>query len=230
MSSKAFTLVELMCVVGIIGLLAGFVLSPFGADPSGRYFLPMAVVMAIFGGAWVAHLDRTVGRRWAAGALGAVLLFNVTSTFQAAKTDPPGLTTAFDPVAQIDSSYLPALASFLEAQGETRGFTNYWVAYPLAFVSGEQLVYIPALPYHQDFRYTPRDDRYAPYDEMVLGSPKVAYITTHHPSLDNAIANQLHQRGVTFQEQWIGPYHVFFDLSQPVRLTDDDLAPAGAAP
>lgn len=211
-------------------LLAGFVLTPFGADPSGRYFLPMAVVMAVFGGAWVAHLYRTAGGTWAAAALAAVLLFNLVSTVQVAKTNPPGLTTAFDPVAQIDESYLPDLASFLQAQGETRGFTNYWVAYPLAFVSDERLVFIPTLPYHQDFRYTPRDDRYVPYDELVLNSDRLAYITTNHPALEEAIAAQLRLRGVTFKQARIGPYHVVYDLSQPVRLTAEDLAPTEAAP
>ncbi len=211
-------------------LLAGFVLTPFGADPSGRYFLPVAVVMSVFGGAWVARLREGKGPVLAVAALTAVLLFNLASTIQAAETLPPGLTTAFDPVAQIDTSSLPALAEFLESHGETRGYTNYWVAYPLAFVSDEQLVFVPTLPYHPDFRYTPRDDRYPPYDQLVAKSPSVAYITTHHPSLDESLSSALQTRGVTFSERWIGPYHVFYDLSQPVKLTADDLAPKGPTP
>ncbi len=218
----------LVAVAAVV--LAGFVLSPFGADPSGRYFVPIAVVMAVFGGAWVAWLKRGRGPVWAGAALGGVILFNLASTIQAARTQPPGLTTAFDPVAQIDSSYLPELAAFLEAHGETRGYTNYWVAYPLAFISDERLVFIPTLPYHQDFRYTSRDDRYPPYDALVANSPKVAYITTNHPELDAALAELLRQGSVDFSQRWIGPYHVFYDLSQPARLTSDELARAGMTP
>jgi len=218
----------LLAVVAI--LLAGFLLSPFGADPSGRYFLPVYVVMAVVGGAWVAHLRHARGGTWAGAALGAVLLFNLVSTIQAARPMSPRLTTAFDPVAQVDTSYLPELAGFLETNGETRGYSNYWVAYPLAFISNERLVFIPTLPYHQDFRYTPRDDRYSPYDELVSKSSKVAYVTTNHPGLDDALSSGLDLRGVAFRDKWIGPYHVFYDLSRPVRLSAADLAPAGLKP
>jgi len=218
----------LLAVVAI--LLAGFVLTPFGADPSGRYFLPVYVVMAVFGGAWLTHLRRVRGRVWAGAALGSVLLFNLVSTIQAARPMSPRLTTAFDPVAQVDASCLPELAAFLEANGETRGYTNYWVAYPLAFISNEQLVFIPTLPYHQDFRYTPRDDRYPPYDEQVSTSTRVAYITTHHPDLDDALSGAFRLRGVAFREKWIGPYHVFYDLSRAVRLSAADLTPVGLTP
>jgi 4-amino-4-deoxy-L-arabinose transferase-like glycosyltransferase len=218
-------------VAGVaVVLLVGFVITPFGADPSGRYFLPMAVVMAVFGGAWVAHLWRSRGTRWALAALIAVALFNLVSTVQAASDRKVGITTAFDPVAQIDASYLPQLAGFLEQEGETRGYTNYWVAYPLAFVSGEQLVFIPRLPYHQDFRYTARDDRYPPYDALVAGSSHVAYITTHLPKLDEAIAGALSGHGVDYRERVIGPYHVFYALTRPVMLTNDDLAPSSDGP
>jgi len=167
---------------------------------------------------------------WASVALGSVLIFNLVSTIQAARPMSPRLTTAFDPVAQIDAAYLPELAAFLEANGETRGYTNYWVAYPLAFISNEQLVFVPTLPYHQDFRYTPRDDRYPPYDELVSNSTKVAYITTNHPGLDDALSSGLGIRGVVYRDKWIGPYHVFFDLSRPVRLSAADLTPAGQTP
>jgi hypothetical protein len=218
----------LLAVVAI--LLAGFLLSPFGADPSGRYFLPVYVVMAVVGGAWVAHLRHARGGTWAGAALGAVLLFNLVSTIQAARPMSPRLTTAFDPVAQVDTSYLPELAGFLETNGETRGYSNYWVAYPLAFISNERLVFIPTLPYHQDFRYTPRDDRYSPYDELVSKSSKVAYVTTNHPGLDDALSSAFDLRGVAFRDKWIGPYHVFYDLSRPVRLSAADLAPAGLKP
>ena len=47
--------------------LAGFILTSFGADPSGRYFLPVAMPMAVFAGSMVADLraraDQPLARR-----------------------------------------------------------------------------------------------------------------------------------------------------------------------
>ena len=41
-------------LVGVmLTLLLGFILTPFGADPSGRYFLPLAVPLSLFAAAMI---------------------------------------------------------------------------------------------------------------------------------------------------------------------------------
>ncbi len=198
-------------------LVAGFLLTPFGADPSGRYFLPLAVPLALMAGEmFTALLTPRIGR-WAYAALGLVLLFNFWGIAQAASSNPPGITTQFDPIAQVDHTYLPELIQFLEAEGETTGYTNYWVAYPLAFLSDERLIYTPRLPYHQDFRYADRDDRYLPYGEQVAQSPSRALITTHFPELNQILGESLDQRGIDFVVTEIGPYTIFHGLSEPIH-------------
>jgi hypothetical protein len=109
------------------------------------------------------------------------------------------------------------LIDFLNQNGETRGYTNYWVSYPLAFLSNGSLIFVPRLPYHQDFRYTERDDRYAPYDQLVAQADRVAYITTNHPGLDDYLRKSFKALDVTWKEQKIGDYLIFFDLSRTVR-------------
>jgi hypothetical protein len=109
------------------------------------------------------------------------------------------------------------LVTFLTQQGETRGYSNYWVTYPLAFISQEELIFQPRLPYHEDLRYTQRDDRYAPYGEWVEASTRVAYITTRNPALDEKLRAGLQGLGVAWQEQSIGDYQVYFHLSRIVR-------------
>jgi hypothetical protein len=206
-------------------LVLGFVLTPFGVDASGRYFVPLAAPMAIFGGALIA----TPGIRWPAIswlALAAVLAFNLWGNLESAFRNPPGITTQFDAVTRIDHGHDQELIAFLRERGETRGYTNYWVAYPLAFLSAEDLVYVPQLPYHQDFRHTARDDRYPPYAEVVAGSERVAYITTNHPALDERLREGFLERGISFEETAIGDYRVFYRLSQPItpqalRLGED---------
>jgi hypothetical protein len=204
---------------------AAFVLTPFGADPSGRYFLPLVMILAFVAADWLA--GRQARRPWLARGLSAgLLIFNFWGTIQTAAAFPPGLTTQFDPVAQVDMRALPQLMDFLRARGETRGYTNYWVAYPLAFLSGEALVFAPRLPYHEDFRYTPRDDRYRSYTQAAEASDRTAYITTRHPALDERLRAGLRALGVTFSETQIGDFHLFFDLSRAVRPAELGLGQA----
>ncbi|RMF49613.1 MAG: hypothetical protein D6755_02210 [Anaerolineae bacterium] len=201
---------------GVVGMVVlGFIFTPFGNDPSGRYFLPLMVVFSLFA---AGMLERWVHRwaRWGWVAFGLLLVYNLGGVVQAAMQYPPGLTTQFDAIAQVDHRDLPALMDFLQAHGETRGYTNYWVAYPLAFRSQERLIFVPRLPYHEDFRYTSRDDRYPPYDTLVADAERVAYITTRHPALDARLREYFVAQGVTWQETQIGDYHVFYALSRKV--------------
>jgi hypothetical protein len=208
---------KLLLIAGVgITLVLGFVFTPFGADPSGRYFLPLAVPLALFAGDMIVQLRRRWGN-WALGLAAFVLIYNSIGTVQSGIKYPPGITTQFDAVAQIDHRYDQALIAFLKDQGEPRGYTNYWVAYPLAFLSDEELIFVPRLPYHQDFRYTPRDDRYAPYAELVAQAGRVAYITTNHAELDEYLRTAFTDVGISWQERRIGDYQVFYALSRAVR-------------
>ena len=79
------------------------------------------------------------------------------------------------------------------------------------------MIFLPRLPYHEDLRYTERDDRYAPYGEVVAQAGRVAYITTRNAALDDQLRQQFEARGVTWQENLIGDYRVFYQLSELVR-------------
>jgi hypothetical protein len=134
--------------------------------------------------------------------------------------NPPGITTQFEAITQVDHRYDAELIEFLRAHGGTRGYANYWVAYPIAFLSQEEIVLVPRLPYKADLRYTSRDNRYAPYGELVEASPTVVYVTTNHPMLDRLLRERFTALGVSFREVQIGSYHVFYDLSRKVTPAD----------
>ncbi len=196
-------------------LVMVFILTPFGVDPSGRYFIPFAAPMALFGAGWVVHLERKIGyKAW--GLIVLVVVFNLWGTIECAQRFPPGITTQIDAVTWIDHRMDADLIAFLKAQGERRGYSNYWTAYPLAFQSDETLIYAPRLPYHQDFRFTTRDDRYLPYSIEVRQSSRAAYITTFHPALDDYLKNEFARLKITWKEATIGDYHVFYQLSRKV--------------
>ena len=202
---------------GVLGIfILGFVLTPFGADPSGRYFLPVMVMMVIYCGELIAKLADQY-RNLAIVLLLVLVFYNLLATVQCASNYPPGITTQFDSVTQVDHQYMDELIEFLRTHGETRGYTNYWVSYPLAFLSHEELIFVPRLPYHQDFRYTSRDDRFSPYDSEVDESKKVAYITTNHPALNDYLREKFRLENITWQEKKIGDYLVFYRLSEVVK-------------
>jgi 4-amino-4-deoxy-L-arabinose transferase-like glycosyltransferase len=224
-------------LVGMMATLVGaYLLTPYGEDPSGRYFVPLTIPVALFMAATLHWLRlrrrrRSPWRKWFAQTLALALVgFYWLSNVQVAVNHPPGLTTQFNELAQIDTRALPALMAFLREQGETRGYSNYWVSYPLAFESGEELIFAPKLPYHLDFRYTPRDNRYPEYGDLADASPRAAYITTHHPELDAHLKEVLAALEVEYQEKQIGDYHVFYALSRKVTPFELGLSPECCAP
>lgn len=198
-------------------VVLGFVFTPYGADPSGRYFVPLAIPLALFSAEFILLIfQRSKLLAWSLVIM--VLVFNLWGTIQSASRFPPGLTTQFSEITQIDNRYYDELIAFLEAHGEAYGYTNYWVSYPLAFLAEEKLIYIPRLPYHLDFRYTPRDDRYLPYTRTVENAKQVAYITTRHTALDNYLRTKFLAQNITWEEQMIGDFHIFYNLSKAVHV------------
>ena len=204
-------------LLGVMGVLAlGFIFTPFGGDPSGRYFLSLAIPLSLFAAEMTFQGVKQYGR-WVWSIAVVILAFNFWGTIQSATNFPPGITTQFDQVAQVDHSYMDELIDFLEGQEIQYGYTNYWVAYPLAFQSDEELIFLPRLPYHEDFRYTFRDDRYEPYRQLVESSDRIAYITTNHPDLNGCLREYFISFDVTYAQKKIGDYQIFYDMSRDVR-------------
>jgi len=205
---------------GIISILiCGYVFTSFGVDPSGRYFLPVSILLAIWAGDVIWKLRSSSRKIW--WIIPIVLSgYNLGGLIQTTRNPSTGLTTQFDPITIVDHQYDRQLIQFLESQNEVRGYTNYWIAYPLAFMSQEEMIFIPRLPYHEDFRYTRRDDRYEPYDRLVSDSPKIAYITSNHPELNQFLRRKFAENGLTWSEKKIGNYQIFYHLSGVIRPED----------
>lgn len=205
----------LLLIVSVGLLTAGFLFTSFGLDPSGRYFLPLAVPFSLMM-AWVI-ISSSLRKKIQYGLILVLILYNIIGTVQSALKNPPGITTQFDKVTWIDHRYDTQMMEFLQSQGELSGYTNYWVAYPLAFKSQEEIIFSPRLPYHTDLRYTSRDDRIPEYTRQVEKAPKTAYITTFNPELNRALESGFSRLGVTWQEKTIGDYHIYFGLNRPVH-------------
>jgi hypothetical protein len=50
----------------------------------------------------------------------------------------------------------------------------------------------------------------------VAASTRAAYITTRHPALDDYLRLEFGKLGVTFEEETIGDFHIFYNLSRHV--------------
>ncbi|HEX2908555.1 MAG TPA: hypothetical protein VHO69_16910, partial [Phototrophicaceae bacterium] len=221
-------------VLGLMGLfLVIFIASTFGADPTGRYFLPLALPLGIILGTLVdglwgktpANLTPTPApsnsvTRWLAVAL-VIIVVGYQGVGQiTAATTAPGFTTQFDLVSHLPNDYDGQLIRFLEERGLTHGYTNYWVAYRLAFLSGERLQYSAALPYKTTLSYNPADNRYPPYAAATAEADKVAYITSNLPELDAYLQTAFQQQNLTYQMVTIGPYTIYsaFEPHNPTPI------------
>ena len=198
-----------------VGFVLIFILTRFGIDASGRYLLPLDFLLLLVSAVFIAAVWR-----WRAGMgiglLALVLALNSVATWRAAAA-PEGITTQFDPQTRFDNSHDQELMRFLRQAGETRGYTNYWVSFRLAFLSAEELIFAARLPYKSDLSYAPSDNRYPAYSKSVDESQRVAYITSQQPIFDAILRQKLGSLGIDFSEVQIGVYRVFYDLSQPIR-------------
>ena len=145
-----------------------------------------------------------------------VCLYNTAGILQASVQSQNGITTQFAPGTSINHEFDEELIDFLTGSNNTRGYSTYWVAYPITFKSGEEVILIPALPYHSDLRHTVRDNRYPPYTKEVDLSKDPVYITANNPSLDMYLNDAFNSLGVTWCEEKIGDYLVYYDMSRKV--------------
>ncbi len=213
---------QLIPVGAVVLIIFLFIFTHFGVDPSGRYFLPINIVLAIFCGFYI---DQGISRKnLKVLGFSLILVFQFLGTVQCIRQIPPGLTTQFDASTVIDHRYDEELITFLRDENETRGYTNYWVSYPLAFLSREELIFTPRLPYHQDLRYTSRDDRYSGYDQIVNSSGRTALITTNNNPLNDHLRELLTLRKLTWKERQIGDYLVFYNLSGRIKEEELDFS------
>jgi hypothetical protein len=197
-----------------------FVASTFGADPTGRYFLPLTLPLAIVLGTLMS--DITVGAHSRAPfqiRIISIAIVILIVGYQAlgqivAMTGHPGLTTQFDPVSHVSNDHDEALIAFLDAHQLFHGYTNYWVAFRLAFVSGERMQYSSALPYKADLGYNAADNRYMAYQEATENAERIAYITTNLPELDERLQESFDSQGIAYQTGQIGPFMVYYDFDR----------------
>ncbi len=210
----------------VAGFSLLFVFSSFGVDATGRYLLPLIVPVAIL----LAMEIRRLSNRftWAFVLPAIFVVVNLVGTVRAMQTVPPGLTPQFDPATDFPNTDDQAVIDFLEQHNGRLGYATYWVTYRLSFLSGESVILAPLLPYKASLAYFDIN-RYPPYSEKVEQAATVpVYVTANLPQLDQAIAQRLDSKGITYSRQQIGTFTIFYDLSR--RITPGELGVQSLGP
>jgi 4-amino-4-deoxy-L-arabinose transferase-like glycosyltransferase len=201
-------------ILGMIGLFCLiFLVSKFSQDPTGRYFLVLALPFGIALGALANRLWSSGRRVWPALFVGLVVAYAAVGQFEAARQNPPGITTQFDLTTHIPNDSDAQLIAFLENHQLYNGYTSYWISFRMAFLSGDRLQYSAALPDKASLAYTTAYERYFPYKQASDRAERVAYITANLPNLDARLEAIFADMGITYQNTWVGPFHVYYDFS-----------------
>jgi uncharacterized membrane protein len=190
------------------GFAVIFLLSRFSADPTGRYFLPIYLPLTIAFAVFALSARRAI----AILLTGALALY-FTAGVIAAAAAPPGLTTQFNLIEHLPNEDDAALIAFLDEQGITAGYSSYWIAFRIAFLSGERIVFDPVLPPKPDLAWTPFYRRYPPYAERAAAAERSAYVTANVPEVEAALEAWFAGQGITYRRTTIGIYVVYHDFA-----------------
>ncbi len=211
---------ERFLTVYVLSFTAVFIGSAFGADVTGRYLLPLIPPLSILVAIGLYTLWQ--GQKVISyGLLAGLLIFAGAGNLNAVLTVPPGLTSQFDPVNDFTNTYDQQVIDFLVSHNATVGYGTYWVTFRLAFLSQERVILDAWLPNKASLLYTPMDRRYTPYTRQVEAAEHPVYVTANVPFLDVILIQRFEQVGVTYQQQAIGPYVIYYDLSR--KITPDNL-------
>ena len=83
-------------------LPGGFIFTSFGVDPSGRYFLPLVVPLSLAAADAILRIPSRPA--WQAALLGLLLVYQGWGTLDSALRNPPGITTQFSAITQVDTA------------------------------------------------------------------------------------------------------------------------------
>lgn len=160
-----------------------------------RYLLPLYSAVPLLGVA--ISLLRPSLQRVAAMAFALVIVFNLVSV---ARLDPR-LNLPDTAVGSTESNRAE-LADFLLSRGLNRVYTDYWLAYTLAFESQEQVV--PSV-------MSGGFNRYIPYAHQVKVALNPAFVFIEGSREEGSVLQRWKERGVEARRERISIYSVYWD-------------------
>ena len=187
-----------------------------------RYLVPLVLCAASLTGALLATAGGLVRHGRVAAVVLACVCFGVANL--SLYPSAPALLGAPD-LAAIGETRL-ALAA-LQQRGLRTGYADYWAAYPITYLSAEQIIVAPDLP----FFWRARTDRYPVYTDRVdaVTEPSALFaLVDQRCSLAPYVA-PLDAAGVTFRVEDVARWRLIWDLHAPPGTEATSLAAWRAA-
>ncbi|GAB4458545.1 MAG: hypothetical protein Kow0031_38900 [Anaerolineae bacterium] len=195
----------------------------FSMDATGRYITPLNQALVIAGGLLLEGIFRR--RRWlGVGVLAALLAFNLAVHLNVVRHVPPGVSSQTIPSLWLGNQHDQELIDFVAAQGG-RGYSHHWISYKIAYLSKEQVILVSFLPYLADRGWELKDTSYQPYAEAVANAENPVFVIHHDPNLLFYLDQAFAEHNITHQIKDIGPYRVYFNLSENLSLRELGLDP-----
>jgi hypothetical protein len=116
-----------------------------------------------------------------------------------------------DQLSRLDQT--EAAVDALEAHGLTRGYTDYWAAYPITYLSGERIIAAPALA----FLYSGRFDRFPAFTATVdaVTTPQTLFLLVDQRCSADAYLGSLQASGATYRAEPVGRWLLIWDIQPP---------------
>jgi hypothetical protein len=176
-----------------------------------RHLVPVALVGYAFAGAALVLLfGRLPHGAWAAAAA-ALALVVVPNLSLSARADDVFRRL----VADVDDVRLAAEG--LAARGLSRGYGDYWAAYPITYFAGERIVVAPALPTVWGGRF----DRYPAYAARVdaVDDPRQLFVLVDRRCVPTPYVEPLAAAGASYRLETVGGWYLVWDV-RPLPSTE----------
>ncbi len=186
-------------------LLATALLHALGAHDGTRYLMPLVLAACCFFGVLAAGIARWAPR---GGVLVPALLCAAIVGPNLADYTRISALMAPDQVSSLSDT--TAVVQALEQRHLSSGYSDYWTAYPVTYLSGERIVVAPSLPN----LWTGQVDRYPPYTARVDAVDEVGglflLVDRHCPAEPYLAA--LDAAGAHYQAQTIARWLLVWDI------------------
>jgi len=116
-----------------------------------------------------------------------------------------------DHLSGLDETH--AALEALEQRGLTTGYADYWTAYPITYVSGEQVIAAPSLPP----LYSGRLDRYPAYTAQVdaVADARRLFLLVDARCAAQAYLDSLTSEGATYRADPVARWVLIWDIQPP---------------
>lgn len=179
--------------------------STLAAYQGSRYLVPLDITACCLFGVVVAIVAARLSHGPRLAGMACIVVFGFANLSEYAGGAALLATPDLGSVAETQT----AIAA-LQARGLTAGYADYWTAYPITYLSDEQIVVAPGLP----FFWRARTDRYPPYTELVdsYADPRRVFALVDRRCSEQPYIAALDAAGATYQLDDVARWRLIWNI------------------